>query len=94
MKVVIAVFLATFLAQIFVRKCCACILLSTISNFVILFFKAIPTDFIENGKPATDKLHAVIILSIARIGDQRAAFGGGAIISPRHILTAAHLCIK
>lgn len=34
------------------------------------------------------------MLALAREGDNRAAFGGGSVISERHILTAAHLCVK
>lgn len=56
--------------------------------------KAGPTPLIQNGEKAEKNEYSVIVLALARVTDQRATFGGGSVISKRHILTAAHLCVK
>jgi len=55
---------------------------------------AVPSNYIENGVEAIDQHFSVIVLALPREGATRAAFGGGSIISKRHILTAAHLCVN
>lgn len=66
-----------------------------LNRFIIYLhvFKAIPLTFIQDGTVATSKKHAVIVLALQRAGDHRALLGGGNIITDRHILTAAHLCV-
>lgn len=58
------------------------------------FQKAGPTLYIQNGATAEKNDHSVIILALGRVTDHRAVFGGGSVLSRRHILTAAHLCVK
>lgn len=51
------------------------------------------TSYVAGGTPATNtELHACMLLVFrADIGDGQAAMGGGSIVTPRRVLTAAHV---
>lgn len=59
----------------------------------VLQISAIPVSFIQDGSVAVNYKHAVIVLALQRVGAHRALLGGGNIITDKHILTTAHLCV-